>query len=60
MAPYEQVLGTEALDFLDLTLATSVPYLKFYTRDDLFPLHASPIRAMSDDRFDDAGHIVVK
>jgi hypothetical protein len=38
MAHYEQVLGKEALDLLDLTLATTVPYLKFYTRDDLFSI----------------------
>jgi hypothetical protein len=60
MAHYKQVLGTEALDLLNLTLATPVPYLKFYTRDYRFPQYASPIRATSDDRFDDAGHIVVK
>ena len=60
MAHYEEVFRTVALDFLDLTLATSVLYLKFYTRDDFFPLYAIPIRAMSDDRFDDAGHNVVK
>jgi hypothetical protein len=38
MAHYEQVLRTEALDLLDLTLATTVPHLKFYTRDDLLSI----------------------
>jgi hypothetical protein len=60
MAHYEQVLGTEVLELLDLTLVKTVPYLKFYTQDDIFPLYASPIRAMSDDRFDDVGRVVVK
>lgn len=60
MAHYEQVLGTQTLDLLHLTLATAVPYLKFCTRVDLFPLYVTPIKAMSDDRFDDESHTVVK